>query len=210
MLSDAHWLIRPGLTLCYVPAWLNASVASDTLQTILQRHRFTQGQIQLFGRWVDEPRTMDWCGHLPYTYAHKCLPPKPWTPVVSDLRQQLVMLLADLQITLPRDPLNHLLMNHYRDGQDSMGYNQDNERELGFNPLIVSLSLGATRRFVVRPHPASVVDSAPLRFDLAAGDVLLMAGRTQVDWQHQIAKTRKQSGSRVNLTFRTICEAILG
>ena len=90
------------------------------------------------------------------------------------------------------------------------GYHQDNERELGFNPLIVSLSLGATRRFVVRPHPASGVDSAPLRFDLAAGDVLLMAGRTQVDWQHQIAKTRKQSGSRVNLTFRTICEATLG
>lgn len=208
MLPDStQWLIRPGLTLCYLPGWLDAETASDRFHTITQSHWFRQGQIQLFGRWVNEPRTMDWCGDLPYHYAGQWLAPKPWTPVLSALRQQLLQQLADLQVTVPDNPLNHVLMNLYRDGQDSMGYHQDNERELGFHPLIVSLSLGATRRFLVRPHPASGIDAAPLRFELATGDVLLMAGRTQADWQHHIPKTRKQVGARLNLTFRTICEA---
>lgn len=204
--ESPYWLIRPGLLLCYVPSWLSADRARDVFETLSHTHQFTQGQIQLFGRWVDEPRTMDWCGDAPYTYAHKRLPPKPWSPCAAALRRELHALLDELRCPVPERAFNHLLLNRYRDGQDSMGYHQDNERELGRFPLIASLSLGASRRFSLRPHPASGCQAAPIRFTLSSGDVVIMAGRTQMDWQHQVPKTRQSVGPRLNLTFRTICK----
>ncbi|MGA1207800.1 MAG: alpha-ketoglutarate-dependent dioxygenase AlkB [Gammaproteobacteria bacterium] len=204
--ESPHWLIRPGLLLCYVPSWLGPQRAQETFETLLHTHQFSQGQIQLFGRWMDEPRAMDWCGDAPYTYAKKRLPPQPWSHCAAMLRHELQALLSALHCPLPDQALNHVLLNLYRDGQDSMGYHQDNERELGRYPLIVSLSLGASRRFLLRPHPASGCRAAPIRFTLSSGDVLIMAGRTQLDWQHQVPKTRQSVEPRLNLTFRTICE----
>jgi len=202
--TNLSWTIRPGLVLVTVPSALASAHADACQAAILAEHRFRTGQIRLFGRWVDEPREISWCGKLPYTYAHKCLDPAPWSPVAQSLREQLVTLGSDLGLLHYPDSLNHLLINHYRDGRDSMGYHQDNEPELGANPVIVSLSFGATRRFTLRPHPKSGIQSAPIRLNLAHGDVLMMAGESQHVWQHQVPKTRLTVGPRLNLTFRTI------
>jgi alkylated DNA repair dioxygenase AlkB len=99
---------------------------------------------------------------------------------------------------------NSVLLNLYRDGQDSMGWHSDAEPELGRNPVIASVSLGAVRRFVLQHKKARL--RIPL--DLPAGSVLIMKGATQHHWRHALTKTRRPVGHRVSLTFRAIRRAV--
>ncbi|MNE85874.1 2OG-Fe(II) oxygenase superfamily protein [compost metagenome] len=97
--------------------------------------------------------------------------------------------------------LNGVLLNYYRDGQDSMGWHSDDEPELGRNPLVASLNLGGTRRFDLRRKGHSAIDYS---VELEAGSLLVMSGTTQHYWQHQVAKTRREVAPRLNLTFRLV------
>ena len=96
---------------------------------------------------------------------------------------------------------NSLLANLYRDGNDSVGWHSDDEKELGTNPMIASVSLGASRRFSLKPQDKS---RGPLHIELHSGDVIIMGGETQHHWIHQIPKTRMPVTARINLTFRKI------
>jgi alkylated DNA repair dioxygenase AlkB len=98
-------------------------------------------------------------------------------------------------------PLNAVLLNYYRDGQDSMGWHSDAEPELGRNPLIASLNLGGSRRFDLRRVGTTRIEHS-LTLDHAS--LLVMRGPTQHHWQHQVAKTRRACAPRLNLTFRLI------
>ena len=93
-----------------------------------------------------------------------------------------------------------MLVNAYRDGADSMGWHADDESELGPEPLIASLSLGAKRRFLIRPKNGGSSSA----FDLGCGNLLVMRGKSQQEWQHCVPKTRKAVGLRINLTFRLV------
>jgi len=93
---------------------------------------------------------------------------------------------------------NGVLLNLYRDGSDSMGRHADAEPELGRNPLVASVSLGAVRRFVLRHRLGAEKRS----LDLASGSLLLMGGTLQHHWQHELPKTKEAVGARINLTFR--------
>ncbi|MEO8011625.1 MAG: alpha-ketoglutarate-dependent dioxygenase AlkB, partial [Dokdonella sp.] len=96
---------------------------------------------------------------------------------------------------------NGVLANRYRDGQDSMGWHSDDERELGEQPLIASLSFGAVRRFRLR-HKNS--GAKPIAIELESGSLLVMAGATQQNYRHDLPKTARAVGERINLTFRRI------
>ena len=96
---------------------------------------------------------------------------------------------------------NGLLINHYRDGQDSMGWHSDDEAVLGVNPVVVSLNLGGTRRFDLRRVGSTRIEHS---LELGHGSLLVMAGQTQHYWQHQVAKTAQPVAPRLNLTFRLI------
>ena len=98
-------------------------------------------------------------------------------------------------------PLNAVLLNLYRDGQDSMGWHSDDEAVLGRNPLIVSVSLGGERRFDLRRKGLGRIAHS---LQLEHGSLLVMRGATQHYWQHQVAKTRRPCAPRINLTFRWI------
>ena len=98
-------------------------------------------------------------------------------------------------------PFNSVLLNLYRDGQDSMGWHSDAEPELGRNPVIASVSLGAVRRFVLRHKKRK---EQHLALELEPGSVLVMAGALQHHWRHALPKTRQVVGPRINLTFRLI------
>jgi alkylated DNA repair dioxygenase AlkB len=98
-------------------------------------------------------------------------------------------------------PINAVLLNYYRDGQDSMGWHSDDEPELGTSPLIASVNLGATRRFDLRRKGQSRIEHS---VSLNHGSLLVMRGVTQHHWQHQVAKTRSCTTPRLNLTFRLI------
>ncbi|MBN8618629.1 MAG: alpha-ketoglutarate-dependent dioxygenase AlkB, partial [Anaerolineae bacterium] len=98
-------------------------------------------------------------------------------------------------------PFNSVLLNLYRDGNDSVGWHSDDEPELGTNPVIASLTLGAARAFQFRHRTNR---DLRVNLELTHGSLLIMAGATQHHWHHQVPKTRKPLPPRINLTFRVI------
>src|SRR5690606_28336171 len=101
---------------------------------------------------------------------------------------------------------NSVLLNYYRDHDDRMGLHSDDEPELGKNPTIGSLSLGAERTFLLRHKKRR--DLRPVRIRLASGSLLVMRGETQHRWKHGVETERRPCGPRVNLTFRRIVQTL--
>ena len=175
--------------------WLGAAEANVLLSTLLDDVPWEVHRIRMFGRVVDSPRLSCWIGDADarYRYSGADFVPRPWTPELQALRERLV---AELGV-----PFNSVLANRYRDGNDAMGWHSDDEPELGPRPVIASLSLGATRRFLLK-HRGD--PSQRLALELEHGSLLVMAGDSQRFWRHALPRTRKPVGERVNLTFRCI------
>ena len=148
--------------------------------------------IVVYGKRHPQPRLTAWYGEASYTYSGLTLDPLPLTPLLEQLRRSVE------EATGHR--YNSVLLNYYRDGRDSMGMHSDDEPELGPEPVIASLSYGATRGFLFR-HKTKKFGR---KIELTDGCLLLMRGCTQHNWLHGINKTVKFSGPRVNLTFRYI------
>jgi len=140
------------------------------------------------------PRLMAWYGDTgaDYRYSGVNHIPLPWTLELQSIR-------ADME-ALCEQPFNSVLANLYRDGRDSMGCHADNEKELGINPTIASVSFGETRLFRVR-HTKK---RCKLEIELSHGDVLIMAGELQHHWRHELPKTHQPKKPRINLTYRRI------
>jgi alkylated DNA repair dioxygenase AlkB len=152
--------------------------------------------ITLFGRRMRVPRLISWHGDpgCRYRYSGQTYEPAPWTPELARIR---ALLCERTGIAW-----NAVLANYYRDGGDSVGWHADDERELGptrDDVAIASLSLGATRRFVMRHE-----SGARREFALTDGSLLVMRGTTQRHWRHALPKTAAPVGPRLNLTFRVI------
>lgn len=184
----------PQASLFWSPNWADCQ-ASWEWQELHKGLAWEQHHITLFGRQVTCPRLSAWYGDegTSYTYSGLRLEPLPWTPLLRHLQEKLQKSLGFR--------FNSVLANLYRNGQDAMGWHSDDEPELGEQPVIASLSFGATRRFSLR-HRHRLFPSHHL--ELCHGSLLLMAGTTQQHWQHQLPRTKKQVGPRINLTFRWI------
>lgn len=148
--------------------------------------------IVLFGRAVAQPRLTAWHGDAAYSYSGLRLAPLPFTPLLLEVKAAVE--------AASGHRFNSVLLNYYRDGRDSMGMHSDDEPELGRNPAIASLSLGAARDFILR-HKRS---KRTVKLALDDGSLLLMAGSTQHHWQHGINKSARPIDARLNLTFRYI------
>jgi alkylated DNA repair dioxygenase AlkB len=174
-----------------------AAEQARLLQVLLDETPWQQHILQLGGRRVPAPRLSAWYGDADavYTYSRLRLEPLPWTATLLAIKA--------VAETLAATSFNSVLLNWYRDGQDSMGWHSDDEAELGHQPVIASVSLGAVRRFRFRHQ------RQPFQLTLAleSGSVLVMAGATQHYWRHQLPKTRQPVGPRLNLTFRRIIPA---
>jgi alkylated DNA repair dioxygenase AlkB len=156
---------------------------------------WTQPTLRVWGKEHVQPRFSCWYGdaNAVYRFSGKTFRPCPWTATLQHLRQ---MVEAETGFGF-----NSVLLNLYRNGEDSIGMHSDNEPELGPMPVIASLSLGATRMFRLK-HRKSL--AAPISIALPDGSLLIMAGRTQECWLHGVAKERRDVGTRINLTFRRI------
>lgn len=190
--NNLQWIEIPDGRLLWVEQLLSPAEADRAQQTLIHELDWQQESITLFGRSVLQPRLQAWYGDKSYTYSGLTMAPKPWTPALTHLRQ-----LCE-QVT--GSEFNSVLANLYRDGQDSMGWHQDNEPELGQQPIIASLSLGESRRFILR-HLHS---KEKFELSLGHGSLLVMAGDTQRYWQHSVPKTKQPRAARINLTFRHI------
>jgi alkylated DNA repair dioxygenase AlkB len=153
-----------------------------------------QREIVLFGRRLLQPRLVAWAGDLPYRYSGQTLPPRPPTATVTRLLERVV--------ARQGVGFNHVLVNRYRDGQDSMGFHADAEPELGPDPVVATLSFGATRRLVLAPRNRR--DGEKRRYPLAAGDLLVMGGTCQTWFRHGIPRDSRVTEERISLTMRKI------
>ncbi|WP_313702931.1 alpha-ketoglutarate-dependent dioxygenase AlkB [Massilia sp.] len=151
-----------------------------------------QDSIVLFGKQHLQPRLTAWYGDASYTYSGLRLEPLPWTPLLAELSAAVETACACR--------FNSVLLNYYRNERDSMGMHSDDEPELGPEPAIASLSLGATRSFILR-HKRN---KCTRKLDLHDGSLLLMSGSLQSNWLHGIHKATRSLGERINLTFRFI------
>ena len=184
---------REPTLLSYRPGWLDAAAASVLEVCLRQQVVWRQESLSLYGRRVQVPRLVAWCGDagVNYRYAgadHVC---DGWLLPLLQLRGRLE---AELGLRC-----NLVLLNRYRDGSDYMGWHTDDER--GHERCIASVSLGATRRFLVRPEGAERAGAGPsVPFDLQHGSLLLMDGSIR----HSLPKTRRPVAERINLTYRSI------
>jgi alkylated DNA repair dioxygenase AlkB len=180
------------------PEFLSPTAAAELLSELTATLTWRHEPIKLFGKEVLQPRLTAWHGDptARYAYSGLTLEPQPWTPALQQLRQQVE--------TAAQTQFNSVLLNLYRHGQDSMGWHADDEPELGPAPVIASVSLGATRRFRLRPRDPQRIAHAPVSLDLTTGSLLLMRGTTQQHWLHAVPKTDRPTEPRLNLTFRLV------
>jgi alkylated DNA repair dioxygenase AlkB len=155
-----------------------------------------QEQISFYGKTYPIPRKTAWYGYEGFNYSYsgiKCSP-EIWTEELLDIKKEI-------EKFIPAEDFTSVLLNLYNNGNDKMGWHSDNEKELGINPTIASLSLGETRRFDIKHKHNSELN---YKFELTSGSLLIMRGALQHHWVHQIPAQKKITNPRINLTFRTI------
>jgi len=179
----------------YRSSWLSADQADACFETLAEEIDWQRRSIRLFGKRVLQPRLICFQGDpgVEYRYSGDVHVASGWHPLVAELRNRLE--------AVGDDRFNSVLLNLYRDGDDCMGWHADDEPELGRNPVIASISLGGVRRFMLRDRTERTK-----RFELqpAHGSLILMRGALQHHWQHQVPRTRRPVGRRINLTFRRV------
>ncbi len=185
----------PDAEIIYYPQFFNTVEADEILTTLTETIPWQQDDIKVFGKVYPQPRLTALFGNdgKPYSYSNITMQPHPWNLLLQKLKFQVE--------TVCEANFTTVLLNLYRTGQDSNGWHADNEKELGINPIIASLSFGAERYFHLQHNNNKELK---LKIQLEHGSLLLMKGTTQHFWKHQIPKTSKPIEPRINLTFRTI------
>ena len=180
----------------YVKDFLETSYASRLIDSLKENVEWHQPRIFIYGRWVQSPRLASWYGDkgAVYRYSNMTNEPLPWIDELLELRRMVVQACGNR--------FNSVLANYYRSGSDSMGWHSDDERELGPDPLIASVSLGGDRRFLLRHRQDR--HAAKHEVTLEHGSLLVMDRGVQSEWQHAIPKTQRKVLPRINLTFRNV------
>ena len=163
---------------------------------LLNDINWQQDKIRIFGKEVNLPRLTAWYGDSgkSYTYSGITMNPDLWSLNLLAIKERIE---ETVQVNF-----NSVLANLYRNGQDYVSWHSDDEKELGKNPTIASVSFGATRRFLLRHRSNKNLETVDL--SLGHGSLLIMKGSTQHYWKHQVPKTAKVKTERINLTFRVV------
>jgi alkylated DNA repair dioxygenase AlkB len=182
--------------LIYFPEFLNAEDSDYYFNKLSSELNWKSEKIKIFGKVYDQPRLLCWYGDKSAIYSYSGITqiPNPWTDELLELKKNVEKISCV--------EFNSVLANKYRNGDDSMGWHSDDEKELGPEPVIASLTLGAKRKFSFRPRKN--IAGSTKHLYLESGSLLIMNGFTQQNWQHSLAKTKKDCGERINLTFRKI------
>lgn len=181
---------------------------ATTLQrAIIANTNWEQRSLTIAGKPIPVPRLQCWMGDpgRRYSYSGMMLLPCPWSDEVLRIKRRIQQLL--------NREFNSVLLNYYRDENDSVSWHADDEWELGADPLIASVSLGAERLFALKPKPSGEqqppsVIARPTKISLRHGSVIVMKNHLQSNWLHSIPKAKHKSSPRINLTFRQILEGV--
>lgn len=181
--------------LAYYPQFFNMQESSHFMQCLRETIHWKQESMKMYGKEVLFPRLMAWYGDTAtsYSFSGNVFHPEPWTDALQQIRDRITPISGQV--------FNSVLLNLYRNGNDSMGWHADDEPELGPHPVIASVNFGATRRFQLRYKSEH---QRKYELSLQHGSLLVMKGPLQEYWEHQVPKTTKVSDGRINLTFRFI------
>ncbi|MCR9183108.1 MAG: alpha-ketoglutarate-dependent dioxygenase AlkB [Flavobacteriaceae bacterium] len=185
----------PDANVIYFPQFYDFKRASMMFESLLNETDWQQDDIKVFGKTYKQPRLTALFAEneKSYSYSNITMIPKTFTPLLKQIKNDIE--------AISNQTFTTVLLNFYRDGNDSNGWHSDDEKELGENPAIASLSLGAARWFHLK-HKTEKQQKT--KIELPHGSLLLMQGSTQQYWKHQLAKTARNVGPRINLTFRLI------
>lgn len=178
----------------YIDKVLSDAKAMALYDHLVSHLNWQQPEILVFGKYHRIPRLQCFIAEpdVHYGYSNSQLVKEPWPDALLAMRNRLQRVYGQA--------FNALLVNWYRDGEDSMGWHSDDEKELGLEPVIVSISLGATRKFTIRHKQTARIHSLLLR----SGSCLVMHSHSQSAYQHALPKQKKVTSGRINLTFRTV------
>ena len=193
--NDGTPIDLPDARLCYFENFFSAAEAIYLFNQLNNKIPWQQDPITIFGKTYNQPRltALHANNSNPYSYSGITMYPNEMTAELTEIQNRITSV-TPVKFT-------SVLLNLYRDGKDSNGWHADNEKELGKSPVIASVSFGASRFFHLKHR---TIKDARLKILLQSGSLLVMEGDTQEKWLHQIPKTVKQIGPRINLTFRKI------
>jgi alkylated DNA repair dioxygenase AlkB len=184
----------PDAEIEYFPDFFLNEKATELFNILKAEIPWQQDSITVYGKNHLQPRLTALFGNegKPYGYSNIIMQPHHWNPLLIYIKEEIEKVCSE--------NFTSVLLNYYRNGQDSNGWHADNEKELGKNPIIASLSFGQDRTFQLKHNTLDIRQN----INLQHGSLLLMKGTTQHFWKHQIPKTKKEIEGRINLTFRTI------
>lgn len=192
---DPIKLNLPDATFLYYPNFLTHEKANFLFGKLLLETPWQQDDITIFGKKTPQPRLTALYGNPSKTYSYSgiTMQPLPWNPYIWEIKEKLETFVGHSFTTV--------LLNLYRDEKDSNGWHADNEKELGKDPVIASISLGETRKFQIK-H----TENKNIKCDLMLehGSLLVMKEGSQLHYKHQLPKSSQPKNERINLTFRTI------
>ena len=191
--TEENLLPQDGI-LIYRPDFIGPDEAQVFLETLTKTIDWENHSIMMFGRLVPVPRKTAWYGDKEYKYSGVLNIPLPWTKELYDLKE--------MSEEACETSFNSVLLNLYRDGNDHMGWHADDEKSLGENPVIASISFGEERKFGLKHRFDKTVK--PVSIKLGSGSLIIMKGEMQEYWHHRIHPTKKSKGARINLTFRNV------
>ena len=175
--------------------WVLGSVDSTAvMNTLVSEVEWETHTIRMFGKEYLQPRLVAWFGDAgsEYSYSGLKMNVRDWVEPVGSLKS----IVEERAGTT----FNSVLINYYRDGGDKVGWHRDDEPELGSEPTIASLSIGATRRFKFRHLASREVVSV----ELPTGSLVVMSGLSQACWEHEVPRQSSVKEARLNLTFRKV------
>ncbi|GAA4230617.1 alpha-ketoglutarate-dependent dioxygenase AlkB [Postechiella marina] len=178
----------------YIPDFYDKIEADSYLNTFIENIKWKQESMNMYGKQIPFPRLTSWYGDSdkPYSFSGITLQPHPWSKELLEIKKDIE----------PKSGVqfNSVLLNRYRNGNDSISWHTDAEKELGENPIIASVNFGAERKFQLK----HIETNEKVEIVLKHGSLLIMMGELQHYWKHQVPKTKKVQAERVNLTFRVI------
>ena len=192
-------LSLPDSSITFYPEFLSQKLSNQLYHSLLEEVDWTQNDITIFGKTYKVPRLEAWYGDQDksYTYSGITMSPKPWL-------DSLLFIKSQIESEIPQQ-FNSVLINYYRNGNDRVGLHSDDEKELGPLPSIASVSLGADRVFRFK-HKKFKQNALSESLTLPGGSLLVMEGITQKHWKHEVPRTSKPIGGRINLTYRNIVD----
>ena len=178
----------------YYPSFFTRIESDLYLKDLKENILWKQESMNMYGKRINFPRLTSWYGdsHKPYSFSGITLNPHAWSESLIGIKNKIE--------PIAQVSFNSVLLNRYRDGNDSISWHTDAEKELGINPVIASVNFGATRNFQLR----HIETKEKVEIELVHGSLLIMQGELQHFWQHQVPKTSRKINERINLTFRVI------